>query len=257
MCDQELERILKKLVRDRRTAASSITAEKERADHTEETQEKTKCDFQIEQLTKIKNTEGKYQESCTNVETPNTKQKVAKGSQNNEDNNITQYNQQNKLPVPVATEQKELEALKLCKTEIKQKKRRTQKTQAKKCKEGMQQDKQKQNKRRRQKQLSKNKDKTKGQLNIADNQQKNTEKQGKSRKEREEQEKITDTSNYTEPQPQQDYKNHQAITRIKDQNEVGTVEKENLEIEKQKPHQKPQTLAIQDIGKKTTQKYEV
>ena len=77
------------------------------------------------------------------------------------------------------------------------------------------------------------------QLNIANNQQKNTEKQGKSRKEREEQEKITDTSNYTEPQPQQDYKNHQAITRIKDQNEVGTVEKENLEIEKQKPHQKP------------------
>ena len=138
MCDQELERILKKLVRDRRTAASSITAEKERADHTEETQENTKCDFQIEQLTKIKNTEGKYQESCTNVETPNTKQKVAKGSQNNEDNNITQHNQQNKLPVPVATEQKELEALKLCKTEIKQKKRRTQKTQEKKCKEGMQ-----------------------------------------------------------------------------------------------------------------------
>ena len=106
-------------VRDRRTAASSITAEKEWADHTEETQENTKCDFQIEQLTKIKNTEGKYQESCTNVETPNTKQKVAKGSQNNEDNNITQHNQQNKLPVPVATEQKELEALKLCKTEIK------------------------------------------------------------------------------------------------------------------------------------------
>ena len=50
-----------------------VTAEKERADHIEETQENTKCDFQIDQLTKIKNTEGKYQESCTNVEIPNTK----------------------------------------------------------------------------------------------------------------------------------------------------------------------------------------
>ena len=50
--------------------------------------------------------------------------------------------------------------------------------------------------------------------------------------------KITDTSKYTEPQPQQDYKNHQAKTRIESQDEVGTVEKENLEIEKQKPYQK-------------------
>ena len=80
MCDQELERMLKKLVKDRRTAASSITAEKERAVHIEETQEIKKCDFQIEQLTNIKNTEGKYQDSCTNVEIPNTKQKVGKGS---------------------------------------------------------------------------------------------------------------------------------------------------------------------------------
>ena len=51
----------------------AVTAEKEREDHIEETQENTKCDFQIDQLTKIKNTEGKYQESCTNVEIPNTK----------------------------------------------------------------------------------------------------------------------------------------------------------------------------------------
>ena len=50
-----------------------VTPEKERADHIEKTQENKKCDFQIEQLTKIKNTEGKYQESCTNVEIPNTK----------------------------------------------------------------------------------------------------------------------------------------------------------------------------------------
>ena len=80
MCDQELEKMLKKLVRDRRTAASSITAEKERAVHIEETQEIKKCDFQIEQLTNINNTEGKYQDSWTNVEIPNTKQKVGKGS---------------------------------------------------------------------------------------------------------------------------------------------------------------------------------
>ena len=83
--------MLKKLVRDRRTAASSITAEKKRLDHIVETQENAKCDLQIDQLTKIKNTEGKCQESCTNVEIPNTKQKVAKGSQNN-DGNITQDN---------------------------------------------------------------------------------------------------------------------------------------------------------------------
>ena len=112
MCDQELERMLKKLVKDRRTAASSITADEERADHIEETEENTKCYFQIEQLTKIKNTEGKYQENCTNVERPNTNQKVAKGSQNNEDN-ITQDNQQNKLPVLVATEQKVLETVEI------------------------------------------------------------------------------------------------------------------------------------------------
>ena len=31
-----------------------VTPEKERADHIEKTQENTKCDFQIEQLTKIK-----------------------------------------------------------------------------------------------------------------------------------------------------------------------------------------------------------
>ena len=41
---------------------------------------------------------------------------------------------------------------------------------------------------------------------IINNQQKNTEKQGKSREEREAQEKTTDISKYTEPQPQQDYK---------------------------------------------------
>ena len=109
MCDQELERMLKKLVRDRRTTASSITTEKERADHIEETQENTKCDFQIKQLTKLRNTEGEYQESCTNVEILNTKQKAAKGSQNN-DSNITQGNQRNKLPIPVPTDQKELKA---------------------------------------------------------------------------------------------------------------------------------------------------
>ena len=109
MCDQELESMLKKLARDRMTAASSITAEKERADHIEETQENTKCDFQIEHLTKIKNTEGKHQEGRANVEIPNTKQKVEKDSQNN-DGNITQDNQQNKSPVPVATEQEELKA---------------------------------------------------------------------------------------------------------------------------------------------------
>ena len=73
---------------------------------------------------------------------------------------------------------------------------------------------------------------------IINNQQKNTEKQGKSREEREAQEKTTDISKYTEPQPQQDYKNHQAKTSIENQNEVGTVKKENLEIEKQKPYQK-------------------
>ena len=71
---------------------------------------------------------------------------------------------------------------------------------------------------------------------LVKNQQ--TEKQGKSRKEREEQEKTTDTSKYTEPQPQQDYKNQQVKKRIGNQNEVRTVEKENLEIEKQKPYQK-------------------
>ena len=58
ICDQELERTLKKLIRDRRTAASSIKAEKERADHIEETKENIKCDFQIEQRTNI-NTEGR------------------------------------------------------------------------------------------------------------------------------------------------------------------------------------------------------
>ena len=109
MCDQELERMLKKLVRDRRTTASSITTEKERADHIEETQENTKCDFQIKQLIKTRNTEGEYQESCTNVEILNTKQKVAKGSQNN-DGNITQDNQRNNLPILVPTDQKELKA---------------------------------------------------------------------------------------------------------------------------------------------------
>ena len=108
-CDQKLERTLKKLARDRKTAASSVTAEKERADQIQETQENTKCDFQYKQLTKIKNTEEKDQESRTKVEIPNTKQKVAKDSQNN-DGNITQENQQNKSPVPVATEQKELKA---------------------------------------------------------------------------------------------------------------------------------------------------
>ena len=49
--------------------------------------------------------------------------------------------------------------------------------------------------------------------NIVNNQQNNTEKQGKSREEREEQEKTTDTSKHTEPQPQKDYKNHQAKSK--------------------------------------------
>ena len=110
MCNQELERMLKKLVMDRRTEARSITAEKERADHIEETQENTKCDFQIEQLTKIMNTEGKCLESCTNVERPNPKQKV---STDNQQNKTKKSNQQYTLSVPVAREQKELDAIEI------------------------------------------------------------------------------------------------------------------------------------------------
>ena len=73
---------------------------------------------------------------------------------------------------------------------------------------------------------------------IVNNQQKNTEKQGKSREEGEKQEKTTDVSKYTEPQPQQEYKNQQTKTRIKNQNEVEAVDKENFEIERQKPYKK-------------------
>ena len=73
MCAQELERILKKLVRDRRVVASSVKADEQRVDQIREKRESTKYDFQIEQLTKVKDTEGKHLESYTNVERPNTK----------------------------------------------------------------------------------------------------------------------------------------------------------------------------------------
>ena len=134
MCHQKLERMLKKLVRDSRTAASSITAERGKADHIEKTQENTKCDFQLEQLTKIRNTNGKYQESCTNVEILNTKQNIGRGSQNN-DSNITQDNQQNKLPIPVATEQKEIKANEIMQDRDKIEEEKDTKTLEKKCKE--------------------------------------------------------------------------------------------------------------------------
>ena len=52
--------------------------------------------------------------------------------------------------------------MKLCKTEIKQRKRRTQKHRRQKCNEGIQQHKEKKNKQRRQKQLNKSRMKTKG-----------------------------------------------------------------------------------------------
>ena len=66
----------------------------------------------------------------------------------------------------------------------------------------------------------------------------NIEKQGKSREKGQAQEKTLDTSEYTELQPQKDYKNQQTKTRIENQNEVEMVDKENLKIEKQKPYQK-------------------
>ena len=66
----------------------------------------------------------------------------------------------------------------------------------------------------------------------------NNEKQGKSREKGEEQEKTLDASEYTELQPQKDYKNQQKKTRIENQNEVEIVDKENLKIGKQKPYQK-------------------
>ena len=50
--DQELGKMLKKLVKDRRTVASSITVNEERVDQIKAKQENTKCDFQIEQPTK-------------------------------------------------------------------------------------------------------------------------------------------------------------------------------------------------------------
>ena len=68
--------------------------------------------------------------------------------------------------------------------------------------------------------------------------QRNIEKQGKSREKGEEQEKTLDASEYTELQPQKDYKNQQTKTRIENQNEVEIVDKENLKIGKQKPYQK-------------------
>ena len=73
MCAQELERILKKLVTDRRAVASSVKADEQRVDQIREKRESTKYDFQIEQLTKVKDTEGKHLESYTNFERPNTK----------------------------------------------------------------------------------------------------------------------------------------------------------------------------------------
>ena len=57
--------------------------------------------------------------------------------------NITQDNHQNKLPVPVATEQN-YRQMKLCKTVIKQQKRKRQETEETKCKEGIQEDQEKQ-----------------------------------------------------------------------------------------------------------------
>ena len=57
--------------------------------------------------------------------------------------NITQDNHQNKLPVPVAIEQN-YRQMKLCKTVIKQQKRKRQETEEKKCKEGIQEDQEKQ-----------------------------------------------------------------------------------------------------------------
>ena len=75
-----------KLVRDKRKAASSITGNEERVYQIEEKQENTKCVFQIEQETKVKDTEGIHPESYTYIERPNTKQgrniegSIAKGS---------------------------------------------------------------------------------------------------------------------------------------------------------------------------------
>ena len=48
ICDQEFKKMLKKLVKGRRTVASIITANEERVDPIEEKRENTKCNFQIE-----------------------------------------------------------------------------------------------------------------------------------------------------------------------------------------------------------------
>ena len=89
--------MLKKLVKGRRTVASIITPNEERVDPIEEKRENTKCNFQIEQQTKVKDKEEKYQESYTNVERTKTKQdrnieeSIAEASQNIE-GNIAQGN---------------------------------------------------------------------------------------------------------------------------------------------------------------------
>lgn len=76
-------------------------------------------------------------------------------------------------------------------------------------------------------------------LKIINNKQKSTGKQEKNRKEKEEQEKTTDRWKYTESQLQQDKRNQKTVKeRIGNQNEVETIEKDNLEIEKQKTNQK-------------------
>ena len=76
-------------------------------------------------------------------------------------------------------------------------------------------------------------------LKIINNKQKSTGKQEKNRKEKEEQEKTTDRWKYTESQLQQDKRNQKTVKeRIGNQNEVKTIEKDNLEIEKQKTNQK-------------------
>ena len=48
-CATKILKKLKKLGRDRRTVASSITVNEEIVDLIEETQENTKCDFEIEE----------------------------------------------------------------------------------------------------------------------------------------------------------------------------------------------------------------
>ena len=48
ICDQEFKKMLKKLVKGRRTVASIITANEERVNPIEEKRENTKCNFQIE-----------------------------------------------------------------------------------------------------------------------------------------------------------------------------------------------------------------